>query len=111
MCDRCEETKAAFDHTVVAALKLAKLTKTEVVVGFIGEAIVIMPLGLAEADVTVANVRHDATAQDLKNQVSAFMALLRRKAHIQELEDLVSTLRGLREALAAQLRPDDVGTN
>ena len=111
MCNRCEETKAAFDHAVVAALKFARLNKSEVVVGFVGEALCIFPAGLTAPDVPVATVRHDSTAQSLKAQVSDFMAHLRRRAHAQEFADLVATLRELRAALAAQLTPDDVGVN
>jgi hypothetical protein len=89
MCDRCDETKAAIDHMVVAALKFAKLTHREMLVGFIGEAVVVMPLSNMHLDVEVAIVHEDSTAAQLKAQVALFMAgLVLRTAmmHVRENE-------------------------
>lgn len=78
MCHRCNETKAALEHAIVAALKLAKLTSRDMAVGFIEEALVITPAGTARFDVEVAVVRVSSTAEELKAQVKAFMVDMSR---------------------------------
>jgi hypothetical protein len=80
MCNRCDETKAALDHMVVAALKFAKLINRDMLVGFIGEAVVVMPLSHMRLDVEVAIVRADSTAAELKAQVALFMVGLTLQA-------------------------------
>lgn len=88
MCERCDVTKAALDHVVVAALKIARLTEHEMVVGFIGSALVMMPSSpttIGAIGGLVARVRHTSTAAELKSQIQTFME--DPFAHYKTIED------------------------
>ena len=81
MCNKCdEEIKAAIDHVVVAALKLARLTGVDYRVSSLhGLVFAILPIVdtvKVPRDATVATVRASSTARELKNQISDYMVSL-----------------------------------
>lgn len=104
MCTRCDETKTALDHVVVAALKFARLTKKPVYVGFIDDALVIQREMFADPMMTVAIVTSDSTAQGLKSQVKSFMEQLQM---LQRLEQFNEVLHDLQAPLTASSRTRD----
>lgn len=85
MCQKCEEQiKAALDHVVVAVLKLARLTGHEYSIsGVFGLVFSLMPriegTSTSVGDVA-AIVRPSSTAQELKDQVNAYMTRLAAEA-------------------------------
>lgn len=93
MCKRCEEFKLALDHAVVVALKFARLTNGENVVGFHGDALVIMPNCGLPLQSVVAVVRATSTAEELKSQVAAYIASLKEPAvEVVDMSRLLSDL-------------------
>lgn len=81
MCNKCdEEIKAAIDHVVVAALKLARLTGMDYRVSALqGLMFTVLPIYTGvktSGDATVAVVRASSTAAELKNQISDYMVSL-----------------------------------
>ncbi len=93
MCKRCDEFKLALDHAVVVALKFARLTTNEIVVGFHGDALVILPSCGLKLQSVVAVVRATSTADELKSQVAKYMAKLKEPAvEVVDMSNLLSDL-------------------
>lgn len=93
MCKRCDEFKLALDHAVVVALKFARLTTNEIVVGFHGDALVVMPNCGIPLQSVVAVVRATSTADELKSQVAKYLAALKTPPiEVVDMSGLMSDL-------------------
>jgi len=94
MCTKCDaEIKAALDHVIVAALKLARLTGSEYRVSSLrGVLFTIMPVIVVSDDIdkaTVVVVRETSTADELKTQARNFLARMHDptpEAHASKME-------------------------
>jgi len=81
MCTKCDtEIKAALDHVIVAALKMARLTQVDYRVSAVeGLLFIILPVLVRDQERVgdpVVVVRANSTASELKDAVAGYMTRL-----------------------------------